>query len=238
MIFINNHKSLIGIIATIVVLFASCTNKEEVKSMAFFDSKGVHIGDSIYWGKYLHKIVFKDTSLIIDSIVFTRYNNPERTIKFKNTYLKGKPVFENIDYYENGTVKRYMFIDEDKPAYYYYRSYTPSGELLVQRGEVFFQGYLTEINPETLEIKKGTTMRISVFHPNPPDCKASVFVKLDGGKRADVFYNSDYISFLKSVAVDNNKHEKLWTKIDLWLELVCGHDTLRYNKPVLYKVVK
>ena len=219
------------------ICFYSCKEDEKIEIRSFLNKNGDVIGDSILLNSVLQKVVFKDTSFIIDSIVYERFKN--KHLKSVYTYLNGERVFENKDYYDNGKIKKYSFLDDKNPNYFYTRNYDSTGLLVNEVGELFFQGFLTEINPETLEVKKGTDMDIKIFYPNPPDCKAFLYVSLDDNIKGDVFYQNQYIDFLKtvSVSIDKELGDKVWTEIDIWLELQGERDTLFYNKPIFYKVI-
>lgn len=154
-----------------------------------------------------------------------------------NTFRKGKKAFENIYFHENGKISLYEFLDDNCENCFYKKEYDEDGKVISVNGELFFQGYLDKINPKTLEVKNdGKRMHISIFHPTIPYCENNLYVKLDTVK-AKVFSSNKYISFLEDVYVDTDKHEKEWTEIDVWFEVICEEDTLLYHNPIYYKVI-
>jgi hypothetical protein len=219
------------------VVIGACKSNGKFVVKTFSDASGKPIGDSVFLNGILQKIIFNDSAFYIDSIVFKRYDR--ENVRSINTYMNGRQVFQNIDYYESGEIKTYSFLDEQKSDYYYKRNYNINGDVISEQGTLFFQGYLSEIDAKTLVVKKGKDMNIKIFFPNPPDCKAFLYVNLDDNKKADVFSQNQYITFLKSVSVSNNNkiEGKIWTLIDVWLELQKDKDTLYYNKPIYYKIV-
>jgi|GEM_PF-897087 len=232
-------KQALGFI--LVATLFSCTQKESptIKTIKIFNSKGKYIGDSVLNDGLLQKIVFKDSSLIIDSIVFYRYDNDARSVESKFTFIGGDRVFENVEYHQNGQVSRYLFFDEEKHNYFYERIYDTLGNLIEAKGEVFFQGYLSGLNFKTLDAQQGTNLKIKIFHPNPPDCRTKLSVKLEDDSNAEVFSRNKNISFLKEVSgsVEKPPIGKIWTEIDVWLELQGANDTFYYNQAIYYKVV-
>jgi len=226
------------IIASIIALLASCTEKIGNSRTEIFNSDGKHIGDSIFVDGNLTKIDFLDSSLILDSIIFTWWEN--KNIKSKYAFKEGKKVFENVDFYENGKMKTYSFVDEQNPNFYYERNYNLDGSFLKERGKLFFQGYIEGLDFGKLEVKQNTDVRISIFYPNPPDCKTFLYVMLENGEKGDVFHENEIINFLKKVSVGNTKmppRNKIWTEIDIWLEMYYNGDTSEYHKPFFYKIV-
>ncbi len=214
-----------------------CKNDNQRIIKPFLNENGKYIGDSLFINGVFGKIIFNDTSLIVDSIVYKRFDN--KNIKSINTYVNGKKTFENIEYYKSGKIKSYLFVDDNTESYFYKRNYNSKGEFISEEGTLFFQGYLTEINIKTLEIKTGKDMSIKIFFPNPPDCNSFLYVKINDNSKNDVFYQNHYINFLKTVSVNIKKksQRKIWTLIDVWLELQGYKDTAYYNKPIYYKVV-
>lgn len=233
----QTNKNLLIVILLLSVIINSCKINDRIEIRSFSNKNGDVIGDSVFLNDVLQKVVFKDTSLMIDSVVYEWFEN--KSLKSVYTYIEGKKVFENKDYYENGTIKKYSFLDDKCPNCFYTRNYDSKGLLINELGELFFQGYLTEINPETLEIKNGTDMDVKIFFPSPPDYKAFLYVDLDNNIKGDVFFQDKYVGFLKTVSVDIDKElgDKVWSEIDVCLELQGERDTLFYRKPIFYKVV-
>ncbi len=154
--------------------------------------------------------------MLIDSIVYERYENASKTVKAINTYIKGKKVFENIVYNENETIRTYQFFDTDCSDCLYRRDYDSIGNLISTNGKYLFQCNTDKIDTQTLSIKKGTTLKLKLFYANPPDCMTFTNVKFSNNKKADVFYQNKHIRFLKTVTVENdNIGSKKWKHIEI-----------------------
>jgi len=225
------------VVLIFISLLSSCKDKSVYLKKQFFDSKNKYIGDSIFINNIIKTIVFKDSSYVIDSIVYNRYNNSVNNLKSIQTFKNGKNIFENIDYFENGNIKRYSFIDEDNSNYYYQRNYDSNGNFLNTYGYVFFKGYVTNINLDNLEVKKGTTIDYKIFYPNPPDCKAKIYVRVNDSTLFDVFHKSKYLNFLQTVVKDNNELGTYQTNILLELKQNNNDSVIRYDKTLFFKVV-
>jgi hypothetical protein len=217
-------------------LFASC--KEEIRygKVPFFDSCKKYIGDSIFENSRLVRLTFIDTSYEIDSIVFSRYNNSSNTLKSVHTYKKGKPVFENIEYYQNGVVKKYSFIDEDNPNYYYERLYHDNGALIKINGYLFFQGFIVDTASKNLNIKVGSTINYRIYYPNPPDCVSHIYIKNDDGSMYDVFKKSIFMNFLQTTYQDNSTEGVYKVNVMLEQKDKSMDTTVYYNRPFIYQV--
>lgn len=226
------------LIYVIALSFFSC---KSVTNRPIISEKGVQLGDSIFLRNALSKIIFSDTSLYIDSIVYENERTYKNQLKSISTYMNGKKVFENIIFHKNGIPKEYMFIDDDNENYLYKATYDTSGRFIQEEGRLFFQGYVDKINPKTLEVKDdGKRMEIKVFYPSPPHCISSILVKADDGEMYGVFKQNQFIPFLQQVWVDTKIGDKLWSEVDIWLRTQCeGNDTAaHYNKPLYYKVIR
>jgi len=230
-------KSLYGLFVVILLQFYGC--KEALNVHPIISETGKHIGDSILVYDKLSKIVFSDSSYYIDSIVFYRNVKGSHELKSMRTFMNGKNVFENIFYYPDGEIKTYLFIDDSNENYFFKREYDESGRITNEEGKLFFQGYIDKINPKTLEVKDDNKrMEIKIFYPNPPFDIPFLYVGMDNQK-ADVFKQNKNIPFLKQVWVDTKKGQKLWSEINVCLELNGkNNDTLFYSRPIYYKVVK
>ncbi len=203
--------------------------------------EGKYLGDSIFVDGQLVRIVIRDSTMCIDSMVFERDKSYKNHLKSFQTYMNGKRVFENISYYKNGNPEQYWFIGDANKESFYRIKYDRSGNIINAEGRLFFQGYVDKIDPQTLEVKDdGKRMEIKVFHPKPPKCTASLFVRMDDDKLYDVFQPNEHIPFLKQVWVDTRVGNKPWSEIDIWFEVQPdGIDTVfRYNKPLFFKVVQ
>lgn len=202
---------------------------------------GLRLGDSIFVNHQLVKVIFSDSTLYIDSMVYERDKSYENKLKSIHTYMNGKKVFENISYYKNGNPKEYLFIDDNSESYFYKVMYDTDGNVINQEGVLFFQGYVDKINPKTLEVKDdGKRMEIKVFYPKPPRCITSLSVRMEDNQFYKVFQPNKYIPFLQQVWVDTKAGGKEWSEIDIWLELQHeGVDTdLHYNKPLFFRIVQ
>lgn len=225
------------IIAVLFVL--GCQKKNNYHAVPILDKKHNHIGDSVFCNGILSKVVFVDSMYIIDSIVYERYDNQARNLKSIRTYSNGVWVFENIEYFENGRIKEYVFKDEENEDYFYLRKYNEDGVLIETEGELFFQGYLDGLDFNTLEVKFGKDIDIKVFYPNPPDCDVFLYVKGDNNEKWNVFHGSKYIDFLQSVSVKNDTVSNKWNKIDICIDLKNKSDYDTYcGETIYYKVVR
>ena len=227
-----------------ILLFAcfvsclSCNNHTVYSSKPFFDPYGKKVGDSVFYDNLIQKIVFTDSTYEIDSVVFNRYDNQAKSLKSVNTFMDGKHVFENVDYYKNGSIAKYMFVDGQKNNHCYERWYRSTGPLLFSRGDVFFQGYLvdtTAIHKDKLI--KGTSSIYRIYYPNPPDCVASMYVfDNDTGEKYDVFEKSSFLNFLQTTWHDNKRTG--YMKTPVLLELFDKHadSTIRYTETFFFEV--
>ncbi len=230
-------QKVIVYIVFFYIVFVSCNEKDNYLKKPIIDSKGQYIGDSLFVNRLIKKIVFIDSSYFIDSIVFDRYENSSQTLKSIRTFRIGKNIFENIDYFENGNIKKYSFIDEDNKNYFFERNYGTNGRLLNTNGYLFFQGYITNVDTDNLEIRKGSSIDYKIYYPNPPDCIVNLYIKYDDGKKYDVFKKSNFINFLQTVYQDNNELGTFKTNILLELKDKNTDSILKYNDELIYKVV-
>ena len=106
-------KIFLLLFIVITCFFVSCNQRDSIEKRPVFNIQNLKVGDSIFTNKLLNKIIFSDSSLIVDSIVYLRYGNSLKTIKSSNSFIKGKKAFENIEYYENGKIKSYQFLDDE-----------------------------------------------------------------------------------------------------------------------------
>jgi hypothetical protein len=220
------------------VAFMSCTNNTEYSSKPFFDPYGNKVGDSLFSDNLIQKIVFTDSTYVIDSVVFSRYDNPAKTVKSVNTFMNGKLVFENIYYYQNGKIAMYKFIDEEKSNYFYERRYSSEGAFLQSSGYVFFQGYIVDTSAiQEEKIRKGESIAYRIFYPNPPDCIAKVFVfDEDTGEKIDVYRKSSFLNFLQTCWQDTERRG--FFKTTTLLELFDKHadSTIRKSESIIFDV--
>jgi hypothetical protein len=229
-------------LSILILIFISCQQKDLSEKRPIFNSKNLHIGDSIITNKLLSKIIFIDSSLIIDSIIYTRFANSSKSIKAINTYVKGKKAFENIEYNENGKIKSYEFLATDCENCFYKRDYDNLGNLISTNGKYLFQCNFDNIDTKTLSVKKGTTIKLKLFYANPPDCKIFTYARFAGNQKTDVFYQNKQIKFLKTVAIDNDDYDekKNWRQIEIGVEIKNDKtnkiDTL--SESLFYKVTK
>ena len=221
--------------------FLACRQRNVIEIRPIFSDKKSHIGDSIIVNNLLSTIIFSDTSLIIDSIVYSRFPNSSKSIKAINTYVKGKKAFENIEYNETGKLNSYKFLNPDCENCFYKREYDNLGNLISSSGNYLFECNVDKINLETLSIKKGTTITLRLFYANPPDCETFTYVRFAANQKLNVFYQHKQIRFLKTVAVDNDNEEKEnWTQIEVGVEVKDDKlnkiDTI--SKSLFYKVTE
>lgn len=222
---------------TIIIfqVFISCNSNEDFIFKPILNSENIKIGDSIFSNGQIKKLVFNDSFYFIDSIVFERYRN--KNIKSFRTFKNGKKIFENIEYYSNGKINKYFFIDEDNNDIFYERDYNTLGKLENTKGEIFFQGYIDDIiNENTLEVKKGNILKLQIFYPNVPDCNVKLYIKYDDGRVYNVFAKSKYLDFLQHTSWDNN--EIGIYKLNVWMDIIEKDSSLirQYNNTLIYKV--
>jgi hypothetical protein len=222
---------------TFVNLLLSCNDEAGYVSRPIFDIHKKYIGDSIFVNHAIMKIIFIDTSYEIDSIVFSRYDNSSKSLKSIKTFKGGNNIFENIDYYENGNIKQYSFIDEDNGNYYYERQYHDSGPLIKIRGNIFFQGYIVDTVSKNLDVKVGSTVDYRIYYPNPPDCNVKIYIKNEDGTVYDVFGKSNFLNFMQTVYKDNNKLGNFKVTVLLELKDNSMDTTINYSHSFVYKVI-
>ncbi|MBS1927430.1 MAG: hypothetical protein JST95_02405 [Bacteroidetes bacterium] len=232
------RKKYLIAISFFAVLLASCAEKEKYTKKPFYDLHKKHIGDSIFLNDDIKKIIFIDTSYEIDSIVFSWYSKVHGNLKSAETFKGGKNVFENIEYHENGNIKKYLFVDEDNPNYYYERLYHENGTLLKITGYLFFQGFIVDTTSKSLDIKKGTTINYRIYYPNPPDCISRIYIKNDDGSIYDVFKKSSFLNFMQTTYQDNNIVGTYKVNIMFEQRDKSMDTTFLYNRAIIYKVVQ
>ncbi len=217
------------------LIICSCKRTDNLRYKAFYNSENKKIGDSVFLNKMLTKVIFIDKAYFIDSIVYKRYNND--SLKSVNTFRKGKIVFENKEYYENGKVKDYFFIDEDNPKASFQASYNQSGICNRVVGAAFFQIYYTGVNKDAT-VKLNTQVRLNAFFPNPPNAIIKVFIRNEDGSIYDnIFSQNKHIIFLKQTSWDNT--DLGYYKIDVCLDITinCSDKSLQFHDPLTFQVV-
>lgn len=220
-----------------LILVSACKRDCVVTIRPFLDKRQVHIGDSVFLDNSLSKIIITDSTYEIDSIIFSRYTDVNKTLKSINTYAKGVPIFENIYFHENGVIKEYRFLDDDNNRVFYSRLYSNEGKLISTNGTPFFQGFVTGINTDNLEVKSGTIVNYRIYYPNPPDCSVDILIKYDNGNTYSVFKKSPFINFLQTTGANTDDTGTFKTNVFLLLKEKNG-DSVRYNRELFYKVVK
>jgi hypothetical protein len=221
-------------IILISLLIFGCKAKSLVHYVPILDSKNKLIGDSIFDNNVLTQIIFIDSTYIIDSIVYERFRNG--VLKSIQTYRAGKNIFENILFYENGNIKKYRFIDDDNPNYYYERSYNSDGIFEKSQGNPFYQGYIIDTTSTSLKIKKGNAITYLIFYPHPPDCKTTLYVKYSDSVKYNVFKKSPFLNFLSTVSQDNDSVGTFRTNILLEIIDRAGISS-QYEHSVIFDVV-
>jgi hypothetical protein len=221
-----------------MVINLSCNNKSTYTLKPFFDPYGKKVGDSVYRDNLIEKIVFTDSTYEIDSVVFSRYDNPAKTLKASNTFMNGKHVFENVIYYQNGNIADYKFIDEDSSNYFYERTYSSKGKLLWSRGYVFYQGYIIDTTPVSgIKVKQGTSIAYRIYHPNPPDCVTNLYLVDGEGKKWSVFEKSKFLDFLQTVWQDNYDLGFFGSTFLLELKDKHADTTITFSQDIIMEVV-
>lgn len=221
-----------------IVLLGCRDKKDNEIYIPIVSEDGIRIGDSVLLNQNLSKLVFVDSSLWIDSIVYY-YSYFFKKIQAIKTYKRGREVLENISFHSNGSVKTYEFVSSVNENYFYRRDYDTNGVCINSDGEVFLEKHFSKIDPNTREvIDDGDRMHIRVFYPQPPDCKSFVFVTFADSLKMDVFKQNKIIGFLKEVWVDTEIEDKEWSAINFGMEMICKNDTLQYEKMFYFKAVK
>lgn len=218
------------------LFISACKISNSSKIVQFVDSNGKHIGDSLFSNDKIVKIIYFDSTLYVDSVVFEYHDQDKLFLKSKQTYMNGHLVFENIDYYENGNIKFYKFIDEDNEKYYYKRFYNLSGKMIQEYGELFFQGFIKNLD-ETFDFKLGDTIEYSIFYPNPPDCETNLYIMIDNEPHY-IFSKNEYVNCLQTVKACFSNIG--YNKTDVWLSIKENYNdsVLYYNKPLYIEVSK
>ena len=230
-------KKCLTAFSFLAIMFIACKEKKKYSKKPFYDLQKKYLGDSIFLNGAIKKIAFIDTSYEIDSIVFNWYTNQSNTLKSVLTYKNGKNIFENIEYHENGNIKKYSFNDEDNPNYYYERFYNHDGVLEKIKGYLFFQGFIIDTTSKDQNIKKGSTINYRIYYPNPPDCISSLYIKNNDGTIYNVFKKSTFINFLQTVYQDNNTVGTYKTNIVLEQKNKNIDTVISYNNEFIFKVV-
>lgn len=230
-------RKFIAAISFFTILFYSCKEQDKYIKKPFYDLAKKHIGDSVFINGVVRKILFIDTTYEIDSIIFNRYSNANHNLRSIQTFKGGKYVFENIEYHENGNIKKYSFFDEDNPNYYYERLYYDNGVLVKITGHLFFQGFIVDTASKNLDIKKGSTIDYRIYYPNPPDCISRIYIKNDDGSIYDVFKKSSFLNFLQTTYQDNNTVGTYKVNIMLEQKDKSMDTTIMYNSSVIFNVI-
>lgn len=233
---IKKDKVRIFVLFILSIITIGCRNDNTKNiNIPIVADNGTYIGDSILLNKKMVKLIFFDSTIWIDSIVFC-YDN-EGDLQSKKTFRKGREILENIYYHKNGSIKTYLFISSANENYFYRRDYNSNGVCIHSKGELFLENHYSKINPETREvIDDGDRMHIQVFYPKPPDCESFVFVSFSDSSKVDVFKQNEYIPFLKETWLDIVKGNKEWDTIDYGIETMCSNDTLFFENTFYYKV--
>lgn len=227
-----NKNSYLIILITFLI---SCNNSNDIILIPIIDTKKGYVGDSCFIDDKLYAIKLYDSLRNIDSIIFSYHENGN--LKNKLSYFKGKMVYENIAYYKNGQPAIYQFTSVKSENYFYEILYDTLGNIKEKNGKLFFQGFVDKINENLEVVDDGNDMHLSIYYPNIPKTTIRVYVKFDEGD-IDVFKQNEYINYLKEVWIETNIDEKEWTIVDVWMEEIYNNDTIRYNKPLYFKVVK
>jgi hypothetical protein len=230
-----NKKAIIFFILSCTMCACRSGNVHTV--VPFFDDHGKHIGDSVFAEGGLKKIIVRDSTYQLDSIVFDYFRESKGGLKSKYTYRDGKQVFQNIDYFENGRVKAYRFIDQLHKENIYERLYNDKGFLLKINGTPFFQGVVNNMNIESLSVPLGVPVIYKIYFPNPPDCESNVMVKYDDGTIHDFLSKDPYIEFVKSDLIDMDSVGVYRTNFILQLEEKQIDTSFTFERPLIFKVV-
>ena len=230
-----NYKFYIIASALSIAIQFSCTNNSHIEFRPIYNKDRVLIADSVIQGGLLTSIIFRNKNMQIDSIVYEYFEN--NYLKSQYTFMAGKKVFENIEFYQNGTIKKYTFKDEDNPNIYYEREYFDNGKLKRIFGSPFYQGYLSD-STNSQNFVQGYDINYTFFAPNPPDCECRLFIYDSINNKRSYFGKSKTFDFLHLVKQDNN--EVGIFKVDICMELRDFYlDTINnYKKSVTFRVIK
>ena len=199
----NNPRILCCFYILTIMLESSCNyNSSLPTKKPIYDYDNRIIGDSIFQRGRIVRLEFSEVAWHIDSIVINRYNNWDKSIKSVYSYFQGKKVFENIDYFENGKIEKYEFLDANCDDNIYSRHYNKDGSFLHQDGCIPINLYTDTNANENLEVRNNSLVRLYVYYPNPPDCKTFVYHEGKGKALYEVFGQDKNIRFMKTVKVD------------------------------------
>ncbi len=230
--------SIIPIIC--LIYLSSCNERDKYTRTPFFDSKKTHIGDTVFLDGRIDKIIFKDTSYKIDSIVYRWYKNSPSKLYSIVSMRNNNHVFENIYYHENGNIKEYHFHGDENSSLFYDRYYDNYGNLQTIEGDVFFIAYFIDtLNNNPYKVKFGTTTEYRLYYPNPPDCISNIFLKSIDGKQYNVFNKSSFLNYLLTSYQDNKIKEGIFrADIELQLKEKKLDSTAKYCMSYIFEVFK
>lgn len=216
--------------------FTKCTDNNVYRESSLYDNYGQHVCDSIFENNLVTKVIFSDTLFEIDSIVFTRFKNPDGSLKSKETFKNAQRVFENIYYHPNGKLANYYFFDEDHQDFYYERQYNINGQLENTNGELFYQGFIVD-SPKTEGIYSvGTKVTYRIYFPSPPDCDTRIYIRNDDGSIYDVFKRSSVLGFLETASQTTSEQGTFKLKIFLELRDRQKNEVSEYINEIVYQV--
>ena len=229
----NNYSYLLLIV--IPIFFLTCKFrhvKNELLVKHIYGLNKSFLGDSIFKGDLLLKVVFIDSSFGIDSITYARY--PDNTLKSISTFKNGLPVFERIEFYNNGNIKKYEFIDIES-KYSYERDYNENGVLDSALGKPFFSCILAGINGRT--VQHDSLLSAYLYAPIPPNVETRIYTKFDDSTEEDFdrrpYLKNLFRESLRATKVGNQEwdiHMKFYDK-DM-------DTTYDISTPLIFKVVE
>lgn len=230
---VNQIKIMKILFFIILALFLSCSSRELVER-PLYDSWNRYIGDSVLEKNKLKKIMIQDQNYFFDSIVYDRYDNGK--LKSSRTYSKGNLVFENVEYFENGEIKSYKFLDS-RSGSTYQREYNSSGVNTSVIGEPFFCVVLENVLPHGTAFI-GDTTYYRVFYPNPPDTDTKFYIKQKNGELYDVFRTSPAINFLQTTSHSNLKEGQYKAEILMKFKDTQKESEYECSHTITYKIIK
>ncbi len=167
-------------IATWLLFFSCKPAKSKCTIRHIYTSSNTILGDSIFWDGKLSKVIFSDTIFGIDSIVYV-WNSNGRLASVTNL-KNGLPIFERVNYFDNGHIKKYEFIDLTS-KFSYERDYNISGKIDTILGKPFFSCILRGMYSGN--VPQDSLLRAYLYAPIPPNVETKIYTRFDDGSQED-----------------------------------------------------
>lgn len=219
------------LILIISLLLVACKGDLNQINKPFYSLSGEHIGDSVFIGNTLQKIVFRSGVDFVDSITFDANGN-------YSSFEHGEMRYESVKYHEDGRISAYSFRYSSCTECNFTVQYDNNGENVKLMGSFFFQGRISDTNTETLEIKRGTELVITLLYPSPPDFRVRTFIRNKEGEEGEVFFKSRYVGFSSATATTLSELGDFETNICIELRDTNDRIVREYSKSLFYRVVE